>query len=534
MRNWSDWDLGMWSFYFLLKAYLYLKGSAGFSMALTAAFLVFVLLPSPERFVRYRTFRWGRTALNCCLGAGLLWHDSWLPPFLDAVSRLQQQGFPSLDYSLSFLMGYFTPLALVAVAALFLLSMALRRFRVSVAVTVAVLVAVPVLAPKLGYGQQAVSEIRVEQTLTVNPDTYLRDFYASESERVVLFNKPPADSFPFDIIFLHVCSLAWDDLAAIGKREEMFFGQFDYLFTNFNSATSYSQPALIRLFLANCGQRSHDDIHNKTQRACRMFETLADAGYATHYMLDHNGEYGDFFADLAKYGLAKARPFMPPMGLSPQAYFFDESPLYGDYDLLAKWLAARKESKAAKVALYYNSILLHAGGHWTDEEKKLGARSREEQFEDVESVLIDDLSRFFGLLNASGRNVAVVVIGEHGRALRAGPMQAPDLRDIPLPGITNVPVGIKLFGPKFNGKKVRQQVIAKPSSYLAVSWMLSKFVEFSPFGPDAMSPEDIAARSPKTAFVSENEGNKIVEIGGAYYFHGKGGKWIALSPGQNK
>lgn len=60
----------------------------------------------------------------------------------------------------------------------------------------------------------------------------------------------------------------------------------------------------------------------------------------------------------------------------------------------------------------------------------------------------DELDAFFTELEKSGRKVMVVVVPEHGGALKGDRMQVSGLRDIPSPSITDVPVGVKFFGMK--------------------------------------------------------------------------------------
>ena len=58
---------------------------------------------------------------------------------------------------------------------------------------------------------------------------------------------------PFDVVVLNICSLATVDLNAIGVEPRNLFADFDILFSQFNSATSYSGPAAI--FLSKLGQK---------------------------------------------------------------------------------------------------------------------------------------------------------------------------------------------------------------------------------------------------------------------------------------
>lgn len=75
----------------------------------------------------------------------------------------------------------------------------------------------------------------------------------------------------------------------------------------------------------------------------------------------------------------------------------------------------------------------------------------------------------------------VVVVPEHGGALKGDRMQVSGLRDIPSPSITDVPVGVKFFGMKapHQGAPI---VIEQPSSFTAISvwWFAFSMARFSP------------------------------------------------------
>jgi cellulose synthase operon protein YhjU len=272
-------------------------------------------------------------------------------------------------------------------------------------------------------------------------------------------------------------------------------------------------------------------LYNPVPATCFLYESLKGVGYQNYVVMSHDGKYGNYTEDIRKNGMADAT-FMLPEKMPTQAIFFDESKMYSDLEMLKKWLAARNASNAPRAALYFNSVNLHAGSHWVDE-KKWWARDAREQYQDFASFLLHGMKQFTDLLEKQNRNVVMVFVPEHGRALNPTPMQGKDLRDIPLPGITRVPLGIKLFGPGFR-KPPQQVVVDKPTSYLAVSWLLARFVEKNPFGPGADSPEDLMRRIPATDFVSDHSGTTIVELDGEYFMNQqeKSKEWIKLTPAQ--
>ncbi|MBZ4288683.1 cellulose biosynthesis protein BcsG, partial [Mycobacterium tuberculosis] len=77
---------------------------------------------------------------------------------------------------------------------------------------------------------------------------------------------------------------------------------FDIVFKNFNSATSYSGPAAVRLLRASCGQLSHTNLYQPSGADCYLFENLAKLGFNQQLMLGHNGLFGDFLKELRSLG----------------------------------------------------------------------------------------------------------------------------------------------------------------------------------------------------------------------------------------
>ena len=95
----------------------------------------------------------------------------------------------------------------------------------------------------------AVSSLSPQKTF----DQQLDDFYQQQTQLKSQF-PTNFNGQPFDVVVLNIWFLATADLDAIGVRPRDLFDNFDILFSNFNSATSYSGPAAIRLLRASCGQ----------------------------------------------------------------------------------------------------------------------------------------------------------------------------------------------------------------------------------------------------------------------------------------
>ncbi len=257
-------------------------------------------------------------------------------------------------------------------------------------------------------------------------------------------------------------------------------------------------------------------------------ESLHAQGYTIFFARNHNGKYGNFDDEVSRYGHLEVSPFIPE-GLEARKFMFDNSPVYDDYPLLEQWWMARQKLGSKKAALYYNTVSLHDGSHWIAD-KEWWKKDHKEYYREFLTGLLDDMTKFFKFIASSEREVIVIVVGEHGRAVRGSVMETPGLRDIPLPRITMVPVGIKFFGKAYNSVQPHKGlIISKPASYFAISFMLAAFEENSPFHSNQYDSRNFIDSIPQTSFVSENEGNIIVKKDNDYYLFGKNNKWTQLT-----
>lgn len=137
----------------------------------------------------------------------------------------------------------------------------------------------------------------------------------------------------------------------------------------------------------------------------------------------------------------------------------------------------------------------------------------------------DELDAFFTELEKSGRKVMVVVVPEHGGALKGDRMQVSGLRDIPSPSITNVPAGIKFFGMKapHQGAPIE---ITQPTSYLAISELVARAVDGKLFVEDSVNWDQLTSKLPQTAEVSENANAVVIQYQNKPYVRLNGGDWV--------
>jgi cellulose synthase operon protein YhjU len=502
--------MGLWAFYFLAKLYLYFKGYLYLDFILNLLFALFLLIPIPQRFKYHKALSVFRTGVGLVLGFLLLWHDYWLPPFSETMEFIRRQSLPT-EYIYKFLLE-FVNFTEIAVLGFLLLFCVLVNHRLSLTpIVLGLLLVVPLQGLKQDKGEM---------------ERYLDFFYQSEARRVVSFEKTKIGNSSFDIILLHICSLAWQDLEDIGMQDHPFFNQFDLLLTDFNTVTSYTNPSAFRLLRANCGQPRHDDLYRDGEAECYLFDALRSLGYKTYFTLNHDGRFGNFAEQVTTLGHLD-----PPLhwtDLPIQQHNFDGSPIYDNYAVLKKSWEIRQESEASRVAFYHNNTSLHEGNYWAGEEDRRKG-GREDHYREFVGKLFSDLTRFFDLLSGSGRSVVVIFVPEHGSALSGSRLQAAGLRDIPLPQITLVPMGIKLIGAGKRQGPIAGQVVSKPTSYLALAHILASFLKESPF--DKGISQDTIATLPETDYIAENQGARVLKKGNDYLLESRSldKKWIRIS-----
>lgn len=503
----------LWSFYFLGKIYLYAKGYLRFHFILNLLFAIFLILPVSKNLPFYRLLKTLKIFLSVVFAFSLLWYDSWLPPLCYSIQQLEQQGVPSKEYIVHFLLSSIKPFEIAVLLFLLLLCIFVRnRVRLTPIVFILILI-----VPLLGFGHDKADKKDME--------SYVEAFYQSESKRVIHFEKSNTSNPDFDIIILHICSLAWDDLQVVSLEKHPFFKQFDILFANFNTATSYSDPSAIRLFRASCGQQRHDALYRDAPKECYLMENLREQGYSTYSAVDYYDSKLLFVKLIMNFGLAD--PPITTEDIPSYKYSYEEYPIFDTLAILGKWWDIRQKSKSKRSVLYVDITNLHGGSHLATEKNWWSKDAPPHYKEDVQS-LFGDLEKFFNKLVASKQNFVVIFIPEHGRALRGSSIQPKDLRDIPLPQITLVPVGIKLIGEGHPLLPVRQEIISKPASYLALSYLLASFLKETPFGESRLSTQNILSDIPETSFVAENEKAEVVKKGEDYFLYGKDKQWIKL------
>lgn len=525
---WRYWrGLGGWNLYFLAKFALLWFGYLNFHALPNLVFMAFLLMPIPSQ----RLHRW-RHYLAIPIGIALFYHDTWLPGINSILSQGSQLAGFSAQYLLE-LINRFINWQMVGAAFVLLIAYLFVAQWVRVTVfTVAALVwlnIVNIAGPAVsllpatstasagGANTPAAPADSLPPT-SANLTAYLNQFYEREKGRATAFPAAlPADAQPFDLLVINICSLAWADMEAVNLQNHPLWSKMDIMFDNFNSATAYSGPAAIRLLRASCGQLSHHDLYQPVNQQCYLFDNLAKLGFKEQLMLDHSGVFGNFLKELREQGDMQA-PLMSQAGIGNELTSFDGEPIYNDLELLTRWLDQQQKGGDGRTATFFNIIPLHDGNRFVGSSKSADYQPRAQK-------LFDQLNTFLDQLEKSGRKVVVVIVPEHGAALVGDKMQMSGLRDIPSPNITHTPVGIKLIGMKAPHQGSPLQ-IKTPSSYLALSELVSRLVDGKVFSESSVDWQALTQGLPQTPVISENDNAIVMQYQGKPYIRLNGGDWV--------
>jgi cellulose synthase operon protein YhjU len=512
--------LGLWSLYFAGKLALFALGLIDFHLVENVVFAAVLFAMAAPRA------RAARPWSGVPVAVALLYYDSRLP----GISRAFSQAGLLASFSASYLLelaGRFVSWKVLAVlaAALAVTFAVSRLVRVDVLVVAAMIALALVMRPASDtteMGEAAAGPPGAARTPTpATPEARLAQFFRTEATRNVAFAQPPDGAPPFDVIFLHVCSLSWDDLEATGLASHPLFAGFDILLKRFNSVSTYSGPAAIRLLRGGCGQPRHPSLYAPAPAQCLLMPALAQAGLETQLALNHDGHF-DGFLDYVRAQGVGATP-VSLKGIEAPQRAFDDSRVYDDKAVLARWLQERARAAAPRVALYYNTLSLHDGNRLLASPSVASTATYKARLAD----LLGDLDKFMGELQADGRRAIVVLIPEHGAALRGDSAQIAGLREVPTPAITRVPVGIRVIGPEAHrvGEAVRAD---EDTSFLAVSHVIAAMLARPPFGSEGFRAADYTAGMPVTPFVAEGEKDVVMGQGKGYIARHEREAWKPL------
>lgn len=549
LRIWQSWrGFGGWNYYFLLKFILLWQGYLNFNALNNLIFAAFLLFPL-RSLSTHRLRHW----IALPIGLALFYSDTWLPSIRSIIGQGGDLSTFSSEYILElinrFINWQWIGIAFALLVGYLFLSQWMRLTTLTIAVLLWVNLSAlwePQGTLKLNKTNQSTQEQSQTSSITntastaqnsgttaietassnavngpptnENLNAYLEQFYQTERNRSTQFPQQlPDDAQPFELLVINICSLSQADLDTVNLASSPLWSRFDLLFSNFNSATSYSGPASIRLLRASCGQASHKDLYQSDSKQCYLFDNLTRLGFTPQLSMDHSGVFGNYLSDLRTYANMQA-PLMSQAGLSHDMSSFDGEPIFNDANLFDRWLENQQKAGTERTATFFNLIPLHDGNRFVGSNKPADYGKRAQ-------TLLNQLSSFMDQLDKSGRKVMLVIIPEHGAALSGDKMQLSGLRDIPSPGITHIPVGVKFFGMQAPRPSSTLK-LDSPSSYLAISELVARSVDGKIFTEPKLDWGTFSANLPQTPLVSENENSVVMRYQDKVYIRLNGGSWV--------
>jgi cellulose synthase operon protein YhjU len=539
--------LGFWNYYFLTKFVLVWQGLLNFHPLENLAFAAFLLLPLPPLWLHRL-----RHAVAIPIGISLYLYDTWLPPVRRLFAQSAELSEFSFDYLLElagrFINTSWLAAGLVLLVGYLFFSQWIRFTAVTVIALVAIMIGsqtqfwrsagheseptmasvpAPAIQPSSQPGQassvpRSVAGGTIEAT-DANLNAALNDFYTHQGSLVSQFPATLANNAaPFDVLILNVCSMAWDDLEDVGLTQHPLWNKMDVLFDDFNSAATYSGPAVLRLLRASCGQPANAALYQPVSQQCFLFENLKKLGFDEALVMNHTGRFDNMIGQIKENGNMQA-PLFPLGDMRPVMTGFDGSPIYRDGQVLSNWWQQRLNDAAPREAMFYNTISLHDGNRIVD---AASGKTVTADYKPRLQNVLDDLSSFIDRLQASGRPVLLVIVSEHGAALRGDLMQIKGMREIPSPTVTQIPAGIKLINAKAKLNETPVH-IRTPTSYFALSELINHLVSGAAWKDPNFDLNALITSLPKLDHVvAENEGSVMMRFNDTHYLRLDGKSWI--------
>ncbi len=519
--------LGVWNVYFIIAFALAAFGYIELNLLGNALLMAWLLLPVGPKWLRIL-----RGTLGVAAAAVLLYSESWLPGVDSILANKGGIAGFSLLYMAEFALDFINVKMVGWGLLVFLGYFLVRRYvRVTFFTIVYFLGAVtmpwvqsilPERAPVVtadagGQTNEAAAPAKTGKADVKAVGEWYDAFLAYEHDRRARFpNGLSEKDTPFDNLLLSICSVSNDDLAVSQLDQHPLFKEFNIRFDSFNAATAYSGPALLRLLNGACGQPSHSELYGERRPECEIMTRLGTLGYSQRLLMDHSGEYDNFLQSMRdKAGVTATLD----NAKYPTRYMgFDDEEIADSLAVLRHWQRTQVKSKAGRTATLINFIALHDGN-------RLPGRGRAEPFKPRAQEMFDNIRTFLRELERSGRKTMVVIVPEHGAAVRGDKIQVPRLRDIPTMRISRVPVMVKFVGLK--GMPNEPIHVTGNTSYLALTSLIGKTLETDYFSKDGgtVPLEQLVHDLPQTNPVSENGTVQTLEYQGREYFRQNGGEW---------
>lgn len=368
-------------------------------------------------------------------------------------------------------------------------------------------------------------ETKARESGSGGPDEILRKFYDEQRQKLVDGFLSPKAAPDFDVIVLHVCSMAWADIQASKLSAHPILTQADVVFKQFNTVSSYSGPATLRFLRSSCGQGLQKDLYGPLNAQCSLYNGLRLSGFKVQMGMNHDGAFDQFKTSVLKNLPEGVEDALSHKSVAVGARAFDGSQIGRDEDYLNTWWASRLRKPETPMAYYYNTISLHDGnalpGSTTGSLASYPVRLER---------LLDDFQAFIQTLKKSEKKVLLMIVPEHGAGLTGEYGQLPGLREVPSPAITLAPVLAYWIDPEYtrNPEYNYPIEVKQPTSYLAVSDFIARWLKLSAAVRSKPTWPLIVGDLPTTPFVSEEGDITVVEQQNQYWIKAPGTAWETL------
>ncbi len=525
-------NLGLWNIYFIITLALFLNQNIQINFLYNFALILFLSIPTKNTYKHII-----KQIVATFSSSYILYDESYLPPINHLISQLREISQFNASY-LWELSGRFVSIDILLIV--FISSMAYFTFHNILKISTWVITIIVILGIShcsqnlISYSSPhntnspplpsvKLEDIKTNSALYSELNKYKKEFLDKQTNIQINLETNNFYKNNFDILVLSVCSLSWDDIKYFHLESHKLFKEFDILFENFNSATSYSGPAVIRLLQANCGQKTHEAIMGGvSDKRCYLTDNLAELGYSFEFLLNHDGKFDNFASLVVDKGHLPATP--NHINFNPYLLNFDNSHIHRDADMFSVWLQNRNnyDNKSNKTFTLYNTVSLHDGVHFNDKKQLNAAATYEKRL----NTLLDDMYYVLEGLKKSDKPTIVLFVPEHGANIKGDKIQIAGMRELPSPKITNVPVGLKVIGN--NIKRLGdQEVIKQQTSYTAISHLVNQILRKNIFSENSFTPNELIKDIPVTQFVSENEGSIVMEFHNNYYYSFDNKEWMS-------
>jgi cellulose synthase operon protein YhjU len=510
--------------YFFVRFFLYFSSYTSFSIIPNAALLLCGAVRFNNLFLRSLHY-----TLITVMAVFLFYYDSYLPGFEQILTSIHENH--DIEIIDSLLQMIFTSLILIIcfiVIIVVFLSDVVHVY--TVLAVIFAIIGIQSISPfMINQLQAETTASTAENTGTssdlvpqigdktaANIEKYSQDIFAKEASRLISMPyELPANFESFDILMVNICSMATDDIAASNQLNNELFSKFDIYFDSFNSATSYSTPATLRLLLSNCGHRTEHELYSEVKKECQLLTAMERIGYQIYVFFDHNGIYGSYKQTL--HDLAGLPDNIYPLNkLNTRYTSFDGTTISADDDVFRAFVNIADKS-SGQIFGFMNLISLHDGNHI------LGEKHSAPYYPRLKTML-SDLSALVEMLSKRKRNTMLMIVPEHGAAIRGDKMQIARLREIPTDTITTVPVMVKFFGVDY---PVTKHHLKGPHSYLAISELIKRAIENNVFSKEHATAniDDIVTDLPMQSFIAESTNALFLNFKGTSMYKLKGEEW---------